>query len=96
MRPSWSFKLVADSNSGTQGIQQPQKTQNCIFAMNVDEAQANPDTVTSTMFIFGTPIRVLFDYRSSRSFVSTPFALHVDRELASLKNKLVVTTSLEE
>ena len=48
------------------------------------------------MFIFGTPARVLFDSESNRSFVSSSFALHVDRELASLKNKLVVTTPLKE
>ena len=33
---------------------------------------------------------------SSRSFVSSSFALHADRELSPLKNKLVVTTPLGE
>ena len=46
------------------------------------------------MFIFGTPTRVLFDFGSSRSFVSFSFALHAKRELTPLKNKLVVTTPL--
>ena len=62
--------------------------------MTADEAQANPDTMTSTMFVFGTPTKVLFDSKSSRSFVNTTFALHVDRELAPFKNKLVVTIPL--
>ena len=64
--------------------------------MTVGEAQANLDTVIGTMFVFGTPGRVLFDFWSSISFVSTVFVLHVDRELALLKNKLVVTTPLGE
>ena len=64
--------------------------------MTVDEAQANPNTVTNIMFIFGTPARVFFDSGSSRSFVSTTFALHANRKLAPLKNKLVVTTPLGE
>ena len=62
--------------------------------MTIDEAQANSDTVTSTMIVFGILARVFFYYGSSRSFVSTIFALHVDQELALLKNKLVVTTFL--
>ena len=64
--------------------------------MTVGEAQANLDTVIGTMFVFGTPGRVLFDFWSSISFVSTVFVLHVDRELALLKNKLVVTKPLGE
>ena len=64
--------------------------------MTADEAQANPDTVIGIMFVFGMPARVLFDSRSNRSFVSTTFALHLDRKLALLKNKLVVTTLLGE
>ena len=64
--------------------------------MIVGEAQANPDAMTNTMIVFGTPVQVLFDSRSSRSFVSTAFAIHVNQELAPLKNKLVVITPLEE
>ena len=59
------------------------------------EAQANLDTVTGIMTIFGTPARILFD-TGSRSFVSTTFALHANRELVPLKNKLVVNTPLGE
>ena len=62
--------------------------------MNAAKAQANLDIVIGTMFVFGIPARVIFDSGSSRSFVSTIFALHTDRELASLKNKLVVTIPL--
>ena len=62
--------------------------------MTTREAQANSNTMTSTMIIFGTPTRVLFYLRLSRSFVSTSFALHIDRELSLLKHKLVVTTLL--
>ena len=62
--------------------------------MIADEAQANQDTVTSTMFVFGTLACVLFDSRSSRSFVSSSFALHANRDLTPLKNKLVITTPL--
>ena len=64
--------------------------------MYVGEAQANLDIMTGTIFVFGTPTRVLFNYWSNRSFFSFAFALHTDRELASLKNKLVVTTPLGE
>ena len=35
-----------------------------------------------------------FYSRSSKSFVNPSFALHVDRELSSLKHKLVVMTPL--
>ena len=60
--------------------------------MTSGEAQANPDTVSGTMIVFGTPARILFDTGSSRSFVSTTFALHSNR--VPLKNKLVVNTPL--
>ena len=62
--------------------------------MTADEAQANPNIMTGIMFVFGTPVRVLFYFRSSRSFISSSFALHADRDLSLLKNKLVVTTLL--
>ena len=64
--------------------------------MTSGEAQANSNTVTGIMIVFGTPARVLFDTRSSRSFVSTTFALHANRELVPLKNKLIVNTPLAE
>ena len=64
--------------------------------MTIGEAQANPNIVIGTILVFGTPTRVLFDFGSSRSFISFAFALHVDKELALLKNKLVVTTPLGE
>ena len=86
----------AVASSGTQGNQRPQRTQTRIFAMTSREAQANPDTVTGTMIVFGTPARILFDTGSSRSFVSTTFVLHANRELVPLKNKLVVNTPLGE
>ena len=37
-------------------------------------------------------VQVLSIFRSSRSFVSSTFALYIDRELSQLKHKLVVTT----
>ena len=64
--------------------------------MTSGEAQANPDTITCIMIVFDTPARVLFDTRSSQSFVSTTFALHANKELVSLKNKLIVNTPLGE
>ena len=75
---------------GTQGNQRPQMTQTRIFAMTSGETQANLDTVIGTMIVLGTSARILFDTGSSRSFVSTTFALHANRELVPLKNKLVV------
>ena len=54
------------------------------FPMTTSEGQANPDTVTGAMIIFGTPTRVLFDFGSNRSFVSIAFTLHADGELAPL------------
>ena len=50
--------------------------------------------MTSIMVVLASLARVLFDSRSSRSFVNTTFALHVDRELSPLKPKLVVMTPL--
>ena len=64
--------------------------------MIADEAQANLDTIISIIIILGTPTRVLFDFGSSRSFVSSSFALYADQDLSSLKSKLVVTTPLEK
>ena len=64
--------------------------------MTADETHANANSVTGIITIFDEPARVLFDFRFSRSFVSSSFALHADRELISLKSKLVVTTPLRE
>ena len=64
--------------------------------MTADEAQANPDSVTGIISVFGEPARVLFDSGASRSFISTSFALHANRELTPLKNKLIVMTPLGE
>ena len=87
---------MVGSSSRTQGIQRPQRTQTRIFAMTTDEAQANLETKIGIMFIFSTPARVLFDFGSNRSFISSSFALHADRDLSPLKNKLIVTTPLRE
>ena len=83
-------------SSGTQGNQRSQTTQTRIFSLTSKEAQANLDTVTDIMIVFDTPTRILFDTGSSRSFISTTFALHANRELVSLKNKLIVNTPLGE
>ena len=48
------------------------------------------------MVVFGSPTRVLFNSGPSKSFVSTSFALYVDRELSPLKHKLVATIPLGE
>ena len=64
--------------------------------MTLGEAQADSDTVTCIMIVFGIPARILFNTGSSQSFVSTTFALHANRELVPLKNKLVVNTPLGE
>ena len=52
--------------------------------------------MTDIMIVFGTLARILFDTRSSQSFVNTIFALHTNRELVPLKNKLIVNTPLGE
>ena len=64
--------------------------------MTSREAQANQDIVTGIMTVFDTPARILLDTRSNRSFVSTTFALHTNRELVPLKNMLIVNTPLGE
>ena len=64
--------------------------------MTVSEVQANLNTILGTLIVFYTPARVLFDSRSSRSFVNSSFALHANRELSPLKHKLVVMTPLGE
>ena len=96
VRSAGLSRSMVGSSFGTQGVQQPQRTQTRIFAMTIDEAKANPETVTCIMFVFGTPTRVLFNSGSSRSFVSSSFALHADQDLSPIKSKLVVTTPLGE
>ena len=64
--------------------------------MTADEVQANPDSMIGIISVFGMPARVLFDSVSSRSFVSSSFALHANRKLAPLKNKLIVNKPLGE
>ena len=64
--------------------------------MTADEAQVNPDSMTGIIFIFDRPARVLFDSGASRSFISTSFALHANRELTPFKSKLIVMTPLRE
>ena len=62
--------------------------------MITNEAQANPNTVIGTMFALGISAQVLFDSRSSRSFVSIVFALYANRELAPIKNKYPLINDL--
>ena len=64
--------------------------------MIADKAQANPNMVTGIMFVFSALTHVLFYSVSSRSFVSSSFALHANQDLSLLNSKLVVTTPLEE
>ena len=71
-------------------------TQTEIFAMTADEAQANLNTITDIITVFGEPARVLFDFGASRLFISTLFALHANKELTPFKSRLVVTTPLGE
>ena len=78
MRPARSLRSIAGSSSRTQGVQRQHRTQTRIFAVITNEAQANLDTMIGIMFVFGTPARVLFDSGSSRSFVSSSFALYAD------------------
>ena len=80
VQPAGSSRFMVGSSFGTQGVQRPQRTQTGIFAMIADETQANSDRVTSIIFVFGTPTHILFDSRSSRSFMSSSFALHVNRD----------------
>ena len=97
MRPTVTSRSKTRSRSVAQGARRSQaRAQTCIFAMTTDEAQANSDTVTGILVVFGSPTRVLFYSGSSKSFVSTSFTLHADRELSPLKHKLVVTIPLGE
>ena len=64
--------------------------------MTIDGVQANLNSITSIISVFGELARVLFDFRASRSFISTSFALHANYELTPLKSKLIVTTPLGE
>ena len=77
-RPSGSVKFATGSSSGAQGVQRPQRAQTRVFSMTADEVQANPDSVTGIISVFGEPARVLFDFGASRSFISTSFALHAN------------------
>ena len=60
-RPSSLIKSVTESSSRAQSILRPQRTQTRIFVMTTDEAQANPNSMTCIIFVFGEPTRVLFD-----------------------------------
>ena len=91
MRPTIILRSKEGSSFGAQA-----RAQTHVFSMIAGEVQANSNIVTSTMLVFGTSARVLFDSGSSRSFVSSSFALHVNRELSLLKHKLVITTFLGE
>ena len=64
--------------------------------MTASETQANLNIILGIMTIFGTHARVVFDSGSRKSFVSSSFTFHADRELSPLKHKLVVTTPLGE
>ena len=76
VRPTVAPKFEAESSFGAQRSQA--RTQTRIFAMSVGKAQTNPNTMIGTMLVFGTSAQVLFNSRLSRSFISSPFALHVD------------------
>ena len=69
-RPSSLVKYTARSSSGAQSTQRPERTQTCIFTTTGNEVQTNQDSVTSIIFVFGEPARVLFDFGASRSFIS--------------------------
>ena len=47
--------------------------------MTANETQANPDTISSIMTVFGSPAHVLFYFGSSKSFVNTSFSLYTSR-----------------
>ena len=54
-RSSVSVRSAAESSSRNQCAQRPQRIQTRIFTMTADEAQANPDSVTGIITIFGEP-----------------------------------------
>ena len=54
------------------------------------EVQANPDTVTGIMIIFGTLARVIFDTGSNRSFVSIMLGEQILRTLVFKGYEIVV------
>ena len=64
--------------------------------MTANEAQANLDLVTGIISVYGKLAWVLFDSGASRSFISTSFVLHANRELTPLKSNLIITTPLGE
>ena len=51
--------------------------------MTTDKSQANTNSVTGIITVFGELARVLFDFGASRSFISSSFALHADQKLTS-------------
>ena len=52
--------------------------------------------MTGIIFVFSEPARVLFYFGANKSFISTSFALHANRELTPLKSKLIIITLLGE
>ena len=54
-KPSRLIKSAAESSSRVQSTQRPQQTQTHIFVMITAEVQANSDSITGIIFVFGEP-----------------------------------------
>ena len=55
MRPTISLRFEAGNSLGTRDAQRSQVIATRIFAMTINEAHANPTTVSGTMIVFNTP-----------------------------------------
>ena len=53
--------------------------------MTNEEAEDRPNVITSIMSIFQNDARVLIDFGSDKSFISSAFACLADRALSSLE-----------
>lgn len=90
-------RSVAASNAPQTGTQRPNtRSQTRVFAMTNEEAETRPNVITGTMSIFQHDAYVMIDSGSERSFVSTAFACHADREISPLDFDLVIQTPLGE
>ena len=64
--------------------------------MTKQEAQATPDVVTGTLFIFGDDVRVLIDPGATHSFISCEYVARVGMTPVPLGCVLEIATPIGE
>ncbi|KAD3640880.1 hypothetical protein E3N88_30103 [Mikania micrantha] len=71
-----------------------QKAKACAFTMTKDQADKDPDVVTGTILINGTPASVLFDSGASMSFVAITFCDKLRANVKKIEYAFNIETDL--